>query len=132
MRNRRRVAGVGAIRSLCAFALVIACLSRDEDRVVTLREVMSSPTIVGHRVRVVGRCSPSSLRIPEPPARSQDAWQLEADGAAMLVVGAQPRACVIREPTLLMLTVVVAEDTLAAIGDLPGAPRRYLVLVRGD
>ena len=100
------------------------------DRVVPLREVFSSPTIVGRRVRVVGHCtSPPPLSVPEPPARSGEAWRLEADGTTVLVVGARPRACSSPEPKLVTLTVVVAEDTLAAIGDLPAAPRRFLVLV---
>jgi hypothetical protein len=108
----------------------LARLAIPTDRVVPLREVFSSPTIVGRRVRVVGHCKfPPALRVPEPPARGGDAWQLEADGTTVLVVGARPGACASLEPRLVTLTVVVAEDTLPAIGDLPPAPRRYLVLV---
>jgi hypothetical protein len=103
-----------------------------EGRLVPLREVASSPAIVGRRVRVAGHCGfPISLRVPEPPANGGEAWLLEADGTTMLVVGARPSACseASRRSTMLTLTVVVAEDTLAAIGDLPGAPRRYLLVV---
>jgi len=148
------------MRLLCVSALVIACCScGDErlrsarntadrerasetlgarlsrlavpaDRVVPLREVFSSPTIVGHRVRVVGNCAPThGLTVPEPPARSRETWQFEADGLSVLVVGTRPSACSSLEPRPLTLTVFVAEDTLGAIGDLPAAPRRYLVLV---
>jgi len=100
------------------------------DRLVPLREVFSSPTIVGRRVRVVGHCtSRRPLSVPEPPARTGEAWQLEAEGTTVLVVGTRPRACSSPEPRLVTLTVVVVEDTLAAIGDLPAAPRRYLLLV---
>jgi hypothetical protein len=73
--------------------------------------------------------SPSPLSVPEPPARSGQLWRLEADGTTVLVVGARPSACSSLEPRLVTLTVVVAEDTLAAIADLPAVPRRYLVLV---
>ena len=108
----------------------VARLAVPTEHAAPLREVFSSPTIVGRRVRVVGRCmSPSPLSVPEPPARSGQLWRLEADGTTVLVVGARPGACSSLEPRLVTLTAVVAEDTLAAIADLPAVPRRYLVLV---
>jgi len=109
---------------------LVARLAVPTDRVAPLREVFSSPTIVGRRVRVVGRCmSRSPLSVPEPPARGGQLWRLEADGTTVLVVGARPSACSSLEPRPVTLTVVVAEDTLAAIADLPAVPRRYLVVV---
>jgi hypothetical protein len=144
---------------LCTFALVLACVSCGDDRsrsargntadrervletlgarlaqviaspdrIVPLREVFASRSIVGRRVRVVGRCAPR-LGLPDPPARSGEEWQLQADGLTVVVVGHRPRSCLAAESKMLMLTVVVAEDTLAAIGDLPSTPRRYLILV---
>jgi hypothetical protein len=109
---------------------LLARLAVPTDRLVPLREVFSSPSIVGRQVRVAGHCiSPSPLSVPEPPARGGDIWRLETDGTTVLVVGARPRACWSLEPRLVTLTVVVAEDTLAAIADLPAVPRRYLVVV---
>jgi hypothetical protein len=110
------------------FGARLAELVASPDRVVPLRDVVSSRSIVGRRVRVVGRCA-SPLSVPEPPARSTEAWQFEADGITVLVVGARPGACSAPKSSLLTLSVVVAEDTLTAIGDLPAAPRRYLVLL---
>lgn len=108
----------------------LARLAVPMNRVVPLREVFSSPTIVGRRIRVAGHCaSPPPLSVPEPPARSGQAWRLEADGTTVLVIGARPRACSSLESKVVTLTVVVAEDTLAAIADLPAVPRRYLVVV---
>jgi len=108
----------------------LAQLAVPMNRVVPLREVFSSPTIVGRRIRVAGHCaSPPSLSVPEPPAGSGQAWRLEADGTTVLVIGARPTACFSLESRLVTLTVEVAEDTLAAIGDLPAVPRRYLVVV---
>lgn len=98
------------------------------DRTVSLHDVAASRMFVGRRVKVVGRCS-SHLGVPERPARGGEPWQLEGDGVTLLVVGPLPRACTARREPVLTITAVVAEDTLAAIGDLPGAPRRYLVLV---
>ena len=77
---------------------------------------------------MVGRCS-SQLRVPERPAGSRETWQLEGDGVTVLVVGTLPNGCVARQEPTVAITAVVTEDTLAAIGDLPGSPRRYLVLV---
>jgi len=98
---------------------------------VPLRDVVASPALVGRRVQVVGRCS-LHLRVPDRPAHSRETWQLEGDGVTVLVVGAPPSACTARHDSSLIVTAVVAEDTLAAIGDLPSAPRRYLVLVESN
>lgn len=117
-----------ASEALGTFGARLVDLVASPDRVVPLRDVMSSRSIVGRRVRVVGRCA-LLLNVPEPPAQGGPAWQLEADGTTVLVVGTRPSGCSARNPTLVTLTVVVAEDTLSAIGDLPRVPRRYLVRV---
>jgi hypothetical protein len=103
-------------------------LASSPNGLVSLRDVVASHALVGRRVRVVGHCS-SPLRIPERPRRSGATWQLESDGVTVLVVGTVPQVCEARRQAVLTLTAIVAEDTLAAIGDLPGAPRRYLLLV---
>src|SRR5262249_7385401 len=53
------------------------------DRIVSLREVVVSPALVGHRVLVIGRCF-TSTRVLDRPAKGRDAWRLEADGVAVL------------------------------------------------
>jgi hypothetical protein len=129
------MAGVGHVmRRLCVSALVIArgsCGHEPPARTVTLHDVVASPKLIGQRVRVVGRCS-SQLGVPERPARGGETWQFESDGVTVLVVGTLPNPCTAKRESVLTITAVVAEDTLAAIGDLPGAPRRYLVLVDGQ
>jgi hypothetical protein len=106
----------------------LAELVTTSDSVVPLREVISSRSLVGRRIRVAGRCA-FPLTMIEPPAGRRDTFQLEADGITVLVVGQRPSRCSRRDPAPLTLTVVVREDTLSAIGDLPTTPRRYLLLV---
>jgi hypothetical protein len=122
------------MRRLCVSVLVIVCGSCGHEppvRTVTLHDVVASQRLIGQRVRVVGRCS-SQLGVPERPARDGKIWQLESDGVTVLVVGTLPNPCTAKRESVLTITAVVAEDTLVAIGDLPGAPRRYLVLVDGQ
>ncbi|HSA56565.1 MAG TPA: hypothetical protein VLE53_12730 [Gemmatimonadaceae bacterium] len=94
----------------------------------SIRDVVSSRALVGHRVRVTGRCLGAGSEHPlgQPP-RSRHEWQLEADGVAVFVIGPQPRGCRTGDGRKLTITALVAEDTLPAIGDLPPAPRRFLV-----
>ena len=106
----------------------LANLALSPERPVSLHDVVATRRLVGRRVKVVGRCS-SQFRVPERPAGSRETWQLEGDGVTVLVVGSLPNACTARREPTVTITALVAEDTLAAIGDLPGAPRRYLVLV---
>lgn len=96
---------------------------------VSVRDVVTSRALVGHRVRVMGRCLPPASQ--HPLVRLQNAldeWQLEADGIAIYVIGRSPRACSAGADPAIVVTGVVAEDTLPPIGDLPPAPRRYLIL----
>lgn len=96
---------------------------------VSVRDVVNSRALVGRRVQVMGRClAPAS---EHPLARLQNAldeWQLEAEGIAIYVIGPSPRTCSTGTEPAIVVTAVVAEDTLPPIGDLPPAPRRYLIL----
>lgn len=94
----------------------------------SIREVVGSRTLVGQRVRVTGRClRPGTEHALDRPPRSSHEWQLEAEGVAVFVIGPQPRGCRRGDAQPLTITALVAEDTLPAIGDLPPAPRRFLV-----
>lgn len=106
--------------------------TRDGER--SLREVLGSRALVGSRVRVTGRClAPVGAQPLGQPPRPWNEWQLEADGVAMFVIGPMPGACLIPgQEVVLTIDALVAEDTLPAIGDLPGAPRRFLVLLRAE
>jgi hypothetical protein len=101
------------------------------EREWSLREVLSSRALVGNRVRVTGRClAPIGPQPLGQPPRPWNEWQLEADGVAMFVIGPMPGACLVPgERVILTIEALVAEDTLPAIGNLPGAPRRFLVLL---
>jgi hypothetical protein len=96
---------------------------------VPLRDVLGGG-LVGRRVRVTGRCVKLAGKpaLGEPP-RGQPEWQLASDGVAVYVVGPLPSACARRGNVTLIAHV--AEDSLAPIGDLPAAPRRYLVIRGG-
>ena len=94
----------------------------------SIRDVVTSRALVGLRVRVTGRClQPGREHALGQPPRPSHEWQLEAEGVAVFVIGPQPRGC--RETDLqpVTITALVAEDTLPAIGELPPAPRRFLV-----
>ena len=99
------------------------------DVTASLSEVVASSALVGHRVRLIGQCltqqSPFEL---DRPGGVVIVWQLAADGVMVFVAGPPPPGCASRHtPVTVMITALVAEDTLPAIGDLPAAPRRYLV-----
>jgi hypothetical protein len=95
----------------------------------SLRDVMATNALVGRRVRVRGRCLPrEGDHLPAQPPRSSGEWQLAADGIAIFVVGPLPSYCAVRGDVVVTIIAVVAEDTLAAIGDLPPSPRRFLVV----
>ena len=97
----------------------------------SLREILQSRAFVGRRVRLTGRCLDKPQTLDRPLRLNQ--WQLEADGVAAFVIGVVPSQCSSpRDSTVLAVTAVVAEDTLPAIGDLPPAPRRYLVLINAE
>ena len=104
------------------------------DTVASLREIVARRALVGHLVRVTGRCHESVRQRPigQSP-RTQPAWLLEADGVMVFVTGTTPVACAGRSGALLVtLTAFVAEDTLPTIGDLPAVARRFLVRLRVD
>jgi hypothetical protein len=94
----------------------------------SLRDVVASGALVGRRVRVRGRCL-STQREGKPP-RARDAWQLSADGVLVYVSGPLPAGCRASPAAMVTIVAVVAEDTLPPIGDLPPAPRRFLVYDR--
>jgi hypothetical protein len=99
------------------------------DVTASLSEIVASSALVGHRVRLIGRCltQQSSFEL-DRPAGVVIVWQFAADGVTVLVAGPPPPGCASRHaPVTVMITALVAEDTLPAIGDLPTAPRRYLV-----
>lgn len=99
----------------------------------SLRDIVSTRALVGSRVQVSGRCHPPAhlTRLGLPP-RARNAWQLEGDGVTVFVTGPLPRGCASDRPAaVLTITALVSEDTLPPIGDLPPAPRRYLVRIDG-
>ena len=104
------------------------------DTVASLREIVARRALVGHLVRVSGRCHDTVRPGPlgQSP-RTQPAWLLESDGVMVFVTGTTPRVCVGRSGVpLVTVTAFVAEDTLPAIGDLPAVARRFLVRLRVD
>jgi hypothetical protein len=99
------------------------------DVTVSLSEIVASSALVGRRVRLIGRCltQQSSVEL-DRPGGVVIVWQFAADGVTVFVAGPPPPGCASRRtPVTVMITALVAEDTLPAIGDLPAAPRRYLV-----
>jgi hypothetical protein len=103
------------------------------DTVKSLRDVVGYRTLVGHLVRVTGRCHDTVRERPlgQSP-RTQPAWLLESDGVMVFVTGTTPTTCAGRTVAVVTVTAFVAEDTLPAIGDLPAVARRFLVRLRVD
>jgi hypothetical protein len=99
----------------------------------SLHDILASRVPVGRMVRLTGHClTLRGVKAVERPAGAGDLWQLEADGAVIVVSGTRPHACTATaDTTPVIITAIVAEDTLPAIGDLPAAPRRYLLLIGG-
>jgi hypothetical protein len=94
----------------------------------SLREIVSTRVLVGRRVRLQGRCL-TVARLRGPPDAHGD-WQLEADGVTVFVAGPLPKTCSAPGGSDTVTIIArVAEDTLPSIGDLPPAPRRYLVRI---
>jgi hypothetical protein len=99
------------------------------DATASLSEIVASSALVGRRVRLIGRCltHQSSFEVGQPRGVVM-VWQFAADGVMVFVAGPPPPGCASRRtPVTVMITALVAEDTLPAIGDLPAARRRYLV-----
>src|SRR5690606_35167140 len=104
------------------------------DSIVLPGDVVATRAYVGQQVRVMGRCLPPQDSHPFGPAMGgREVWQLEWEGVAVYVIGRTPDTCRTEHARVgtVTITATVAEDTLPAIGDLPPAPRRYLV-VAGD
>lgn len=99
------------------------------DVTASLSEIVASSALVGRRVRLVGRCLTQQRPFDlDRPRGVVIVWQLAADGLTVFVAGPPPAGCASRHtPVTVMITALVAEDTLPSIGDLPAAPRRYLV-----
>ena len=125
------LAGCGADRSVPASDPVAGVLP---DATASLSEIVASSALVGRRVRLIGRCltQQSPLELGQPHGVMM-VWQLAADGVTVFVAGPPPAGCASRHaPVTVMITALVAEDTLPAIGDLPAARRRYLVRAEPD
>ena len=104
------------------------------DVTASLSEVVASSALVGRRVRLIGRCltQQGSFELKRPGGVGI-VWQFAADGVMVFVAGPPPPGCASRHtPVTVMITALVAEDTLPPIDGLPGAPRRYLVRVEPE
>ena len=104
------------------------------DATASLSEIVASSALVGRRVRLIGRCltqqNPFELG---PPRGVVTIWQFAADGVMVFVAGPPPPGCAsTHTPVTVMITALVAEDTLPPIGDLPAARRRYLVRIEPE
>ena len=97
---------------------------------IHLRAVLEGDAEVGRRVRVEGVCIGYSRVLavgPQPRTRSD--WQLVQDSVAVWVVGPYPPGCSGTVPSEGAGTyvVVIAAETLPALGDAPARPRLYLI-----
>ncbi len=102
----------------------------EKPRLVPLQEILAGAAQPGERVRVEGLCIGYSRVVavgPQPRTRSD--WQLVQGDAAVWVAGPYPAGCSGTEPAQAPGTypVVVAVDTLAALGGAPPRPRYYLI-----
>lgn len=92
---------------------------------VTVREVVTTPALVGATVMVTGRClgkdSPSVALGTRPMAG--EVWQIEENGVAAWVLGPMPADC---SGGAAAITARVAQDTLPKLGPARWA-RQYLV-----
>lgn len=99
--------------------------------VVTVREVLTQPSLTGRTVQVTGRClgySTPTIAKGSPP-RTRSDWQLEDGGEAVWVTGALPEGCTATTPAAGPGTIraSVAQDTLQPLGGGSPQPRQYLV-----
>lgn len=102
----------------------------DAGPLVHLRAILNGDVEVGRRVRVEGVCIGYSRVLavgPQPRTRSD--WQLVQDSVAVWVVGPYPPGCsgTIPSEEAGTYVVVIAADTLPALGDAPARPRLYLI-----
>lgn len=99
---------------------------------VGLREILAGGAEVGSRVRVEGVCiGYSRVLAAGPQPRTRSDWQLVRDSVAVWVVGPYPPGCSGTVPSEAAgtYTVVIAADTLPALGAAPPRPRLYLIHV---
>jgi hypothetical protein len=97
---------------------------------VPLRDVAAGAVEAGRSIRVRGTCIGYARVVaagPQPRTRSD--WQLVDDDVALWVVGPYPDGCsgTIPSDAPGTYTMVVAADTLPALGGGPPRPRLYLV-----
>ncbi len=99
---------------------------------LSVREVLETPGLVRHRVRVSGICvgyTEAAIEVAPPITRS--AWILGAQDARVFVSGPFPEGCTATTRGVHPVTIVgeVAEDTIHSLGG-PALPRRFLLRVR--
>ena len=99
--------------------------------VVTVHQVLTTPSLAGKSVRITGTCLgysvPTVAKGPPPVTRSD--WQLEDQGEAVWVTGQLPSGCQATAPSTSAVTIAaeVVQDTLPALGGHGGGVRQYLV-----
>ena len=99
--------------------------------VVTVHQVLTTPSLTGTSVSITGTCLgysvPTVAKGPPPVTRSD--WQLADQGEAVWVTGSLPSGCQATTPATSAVTITaeVAQDTLPALGGQAGVVRRYLV-----
>jgi hypothetical protein len=99
---------------------------------VSVRDVLTTPSLVGKAVEVTGRClgySVPTVAKGSPPVTRSD-WQLEDQGEAVWVNGPMPQGCSATTPAESASTVSarVAQDSLATLGGAKPTLRQYLVV----
>ena len=96
----------------------------------TIATLNDAPELVGQTVRVKGRCLGygSNIVLGTPPLTRSD-WVLEDDGKAIYVSGPFPPGCSGLEPGKepVVITAVVAVDTLTSLADGSKTPRYFLI-----
>ena len=99
--------------------------------VVTVHQVLTTPSLAGKSVRITGTCLgysvPTVAKGPPPVTRSD--WQLEDQGEAVWVTGQLPSGCQSTTPSAgpVTITAEVAQDTVPTLGGQGGGVRRYLI-----
>jgi hypothetical protein len=101
-----------------------------ETLLYTVANLLETSELVGETVRVKGRCLGygSDLVIGTPP-RTRSDWVLEDNGKAIYVTGPFPPGCSGLEPGKepVVITGVVAVDTLTSLADGSKTPRYFLI-----
>jgi hypothetical protein len=97
---------------------------------VSVHDVLTKPSLVGHLVQVTGTCLGYSTPIAKgPPPRTRSDWQLEDAGEAVWVTGPLPEGCTATTPGSVPgpIRATVAQDTIPSLGGEKPTPRQYLV-----